>query len=76
MADKGEISSIDQEQTLDVEEVQRHLDVLEERLDNIDSVITAVVERVMKQPLTINMTCPHCGKNIEIAISGTEKPTV
>ena len=76
MADKEEISSIDQEQTLDVEEVQRHLDVLEERLDNIDSVITAVVERVMKQPLTINMTCPHCGKNIEIAISGNEKPTV
>lgn len=75
MADKDEISSIDQEQTLDVEEVQRHLDVLEDRLDNIDSVITAVVERVMKQPLTINMTCPHCGKNIEIALIGSEKPT-
>ena len=48
--------------------------MLDQRLDSIDSVVTAVVERVMKQPITINVTCPKCGGNLEIAIIGIEKP--
>jgi hypothetical protein len=23
----------------------------------------------------VNVTCPHCGKSMEIALIGTEKPT-
>jgi hypothetical protein len=49
--------------------------MLDQRLDNIDSVVTALVERVMKQPIALTITCPKCGKNIEIAIIGGEKPT-
>jgi len=64
-----------QEQGQDIEQIKRHLDMLEQRLDNIDSVVTALVERVMKQPITLNITCPNCGKNIEIAIIGSGKPT-
>jgi hypothetical protein len=63
----------DQEQALDAEHIKRRLDLFDQRLDNIDSVVTAVVERVMKQPITLNITCPHCGKNMEIAIIGSEK---
>jgi hypothetical protein len=37
-------------------------------------VVTAVVERVMQQPITFNVTCPKCGSNIEIAIIGIQKP--
>ena len=51
------------------------MDALDRRLDNIDSMVTAVAERVMSRPLVINVTCPHCGKGIEIALMGTEKPT-
>ena len=51
------------------------LDMLDQRLDNIDSVVTAVVERVMSQPVTLNITCPHCGKNVEITMIGKGKPT-
>ena len=65
----------DQEQALDIEQIKKRLDMLDQRLDNIDSVVTAVVERVMSQPITISITCPHCGKNLEIAIIGKEKPT-
>jgi len=50
--------------------------MLDERLDNIDSMVTAVAERVMNQPITLNITCSHCGKNIEITIMGRGKPTV
>jgi hypothetical protein len=59
----------------DVEQIKRHLEMLDRRLDNIDSVVNAVVERVMKQPMVINITCPHCGKSIEIALIGSHKPT-
>ncbi len=55
--------------------LQQHLDILDQRLDNIDSVVTAVTERVMSQPVTLNITCPSCGKNIEIAIIGNKRPT-
>ena len=48
--------------------------MLDQRLDNIDSMVSAVIERVMSQPITINTTCPHCGKNIEIALVGNKKP--
>jgi hypothetical protein len=48
--------------------------MLDQRLDSIDSMVTAVAERVMNQPLALNITCPHCGKNIEITILGSQKP--
>ena len=75
MAPENEPNVVGQEPTLDIEQIKRHLDMLDQRLDNIDSVVTAVVERVMKQPITLNITCPHCGKNMEIAIIGSHKPT-
>ncbi len=63
-----------QEPALDVEDIKRHLDMLDQRLDNIDSIVSAVAERVMNQPLVINVTCPHCGHNVEISIIGSTKP--
>ncbi len=59
-----------------LEQIIRRLDMLDQRLDNIDSVVTAVVERVMNQPITLNITCPRCGNDLEIAIIGAAKPGV
>ncbi len=59
----------------DIERIQKRLDMLDRRLDNIDSMVTAVAERVMNRPLVVNVICPHCGKGIEIALIGTERPT-
>ena len=64
------------EQALDIDRIQKRLDMLDQRLDNIDSMVTAVAERVMSQPITLNIICSHCGKNIEIAIIGRGKPGV
>jgi len=75
LAKKDDTSVADQEQGQDIERLKRHLDMLDQRLDNIDSVVTAVVERVMGQPVSLNITCPDCGRNIEIAIIGGHKPT-
>ena len=73
MAEKNKHSVVTQEQVLDIENIKQRLSMLDQRLDNIDSIVTAVAERVMNQPLTLNITCPHCGKNVEIAIIGSEK---
>ncbi len=74
MAENNKSNLVNQEQTLDIEHVKRRLDMLDQRLDNIDSMVTAVAERVMNQPITLNITCPNCGRNIEITIIGSEKP--
>jgi hypothetical protein len=63
------------EQAQEIEHINRRLDMLDQRLDNIDSVVTAVTERILSQSITLNITCPHCGRNIEIALIGNRKPT-
>ena len=74
MAKENEPGGVGQEEGLDVENIKRRLDMLDQRLDSIDSMVTAVAERVMNQPIALNITCPHCGKNIEITILGSQKP--
>lgn len=60
----------------DLEHLKQRMDLLDQRLDNIDSVMTAVVERLMASRVALNVTCPNCGKNMEITIVGTVKPTL
>ena len=74
MVQENKPSIVDEEQALEIGKIKRRLDMLDQRLDNIDSMVTAVAERVMKQPITFSITCPKCGKDIEVAIIGTEKP--
>ena len=75
MAENNRSDLANEEQTLGIERIKQRLDMLDQRLDNIDSMVTVVAERVMSQPITLNMTCPSCGKNIEITLIGSEKPT-
>jgi hypothetical protein len=63
-----------EETKADIERINKRLDMLDDRLDSIDSMVTAVAERVMRQPVTLNVTCSKCGQNIEIALLGLEKP--
>jgi len=74
LAENDESSLVSDKQALEIERMKKRLDMLDQRLDNIDSMVTAVAERVMKQPVTINITCSKCGSNIEIALLGVEKP--
>jgi len=74
LAQKDESNPVDEKQVLEIDQMQKRLDMFDQRLDNIDSVVSAVVERVMKQPIILNVTCSKCGQNIEIALIGTEKP--
>ena len=73
MAKQDETRTTDSKE---IERVSQRLDALDRRLDNIDSIVSAVAERVMKQPLTLNITCPRCNHKIEIAIIGSGKPGI
>ncbi|MFH0846846.1 MAG: hypothetical protein V1894_02160 [Chloroflexota bacterium] len=64
-----------QAEAVDINQLRRRLDMLDSRLDNIDSMVSAVVERVMNQVVTLNLICPRCGKEIEVGVIGTKKPT-
>ncbi len=74
MANDFKTGSADRD-SAELERLKERVQLLDERLDNIDSVLTAVAERIMKQPVTIILSCPHCGKDIEIALVGQSKPT-
>ena len=63
------------EQARELERLTKRMDLLDQRLDNIDTMVTAVAERIMSQPLSLIITCPHCHKNIEFSIVGSEKLT-
>ena len=56
-----------------MEQVDKRLEMLDQRLDNIDSVVTALVERIMSQPVTIEVTCPKCGSGIQIMLTSSTK---
>jgi 3-dehydroquinate dehydratase len=75
LAKPDETQSVNEELTVDLKKIEKRLDMLDNRLDNVDSIVSAVAERVMQQPATFNVTCSKCGHKIEIAIIGTEKPT-
>lgn len=74
LADADEPVGVAEEQALDIQRIKQRLDMLDQRLDNIDSMVTAVAERVMSQLVTLTITCPHCGKDIEIAVVGSQRP--
>lgn len=63
-----------QEEELRLEQIKRRLDNLDQRLDAIDTIVTAVADRITKRPLSVTITCPNCGRIIEIAVVGSEKP--
>ena len=73
LAEKNDPKLESKEQKQELENIKRHLNILDQRLDNIDSMVTAVAERVMSQPITLEITCPHCGKNVEISVIGNKR---
>jgi tetrahydromethanopterin S-methyltransferase subunit G len=56
-------------QDRDTGQLIKRLDMLDERLDNIDSIVTSLIERVMGRPLVMEVTCPNCGQIVQISVT-------
>jgi hypothetical protein len=74
LAKRDQIETANEPSAADIERLIQRIDALDKRLDSVDSIVSAVAERVMRQPISLNLTCPKCGQRMEIAILGTEKP--
>ena len=55
------------------EQMKQRLEMLNQRLDNIDTIVTNLVERVMRQPVTIELVCPKCENVIQVMLTGSIK---
>jgi len=53
----------------DLEQIGRRVKMLDDRLDNLDSIVTSLVHRVMEKPLTLEITCPNCSQTFEVNIT-------
>jgi len=74
LAEVEEPVGMNEKQAAEIQRINQRLDMLDDRLDNIDSMVTVVAERVMSQLVTLIITCPHCGKDVEVAVIGSQKP--
>ncbi len=57
----------------ELEQLTRRVKMLDDRLDNLDSIVTTLVQRVMEKPLTIELTCPKCAQQIEINVTSSSR---
>lgn len=70
MASQDRVDSGKQvKQDRDIGQLIKRLDMLDERLDNMDSIVTSVIERVMGRPLVLEVTCPNCGQTVQVHIT-------
>lgn len=70
MAAKRERTSTAASQSqADLEQMGRRVKMLDDRLDNLDSIVTSLVHRVMEKPLTLEITCPNCSQTFEVNIT-------
>ncbi len=65
-ADRVEQAAHDRDMAL----IVKRLDMLDERLDNMDSIVTSLVERVMGRPLVMEVSCPSCGQTVQVNVTG------
>ncbi len=57
----------------EMEQLTRRVKMLDDRLDKLDSIVTSLVERVMRAPVTLELTCPKCANQIEINITSNTR---
>jgi len=62
-------SSKQAKQERDMGQLFKRLDMLDDRLDNMDSIMTSLIERVMGRPLILEVTCPNCSQTIQVQIT-------
>lgn len=55
MADTDKLTGAAAEQAQDLKRVKQQVEMLDQRLDNIDSMVSAVAERVMSQLVSLNL---------------------
>jgi len=57
-----------------IAQMEKRLEMMYKRIDQLDTMVSTLIERVMRQPvITIEITCPKCGSNINVSLSGNAR---
>ncbi len=55
-------------------QMEKRLEMMYKRIDQLDTMVSTLIERVMRQPvITIELTCPKCGSNVHVSMSGNTR---
>lgn len=55
-------------------QMERRLEMMYKRIDQLDTMVSTLIERIMRQPvITIEVTCPKCGSNVHVSLSGNAR---
>lgn len=77
MSDKKEIEKKYDEAEIELDKIarmERKLEMMYKRIDQLDTMVSTLIERVMRQPvITIEITCPKCGSNVHVSMSGNAR---
>jgi len=77
MSEKKEIDKRyeEAEKQLDkLAQMEKRLEMMYKRIDQLDTMVSTLIERVMRQPvITIEVTCPKCGSNVHVSMSGNAR---
>ena len=65
----------DAEKQLDkLAQMEKRLEMMYKRIDQLDTMVSTLIERVMRQPvMTVEITCPKCGSHVHISLTGSSK---
>lgn len=56
-----------------MQQTEKPLEMLDQRLHNLDSVVTALEERVMRQPVSFEVACLKCGSIVQVTLIGNAR---
>ena len=55
-------------------QMEKRLEMMYKRIDQLDTMVTTLIERVMRQPvITIEVTCPKCSSNVHVSLAGNAR---
>ena len=55
-------------------QMEKRLEMMYKRIDQLDTMVSTLIERVMRKPvMTIEVTCPKCGTDIHVSLTGNSK---
>ena len=56
-----------------MQQTEKRLEMLDQRLHNLDSVVTALEERVMRRAVSFEVVCPKCGSIVQVTLTGNAR---
>ena len=55
-------------------QMEKKLEMMYKRIDQLDTVVSTLIERVMREPvITIETKCPKCGSHVHVSLTGNSK---